>query len=86
MKDDWLDVRIVAAEALSYLGETELAIKTLTPIIKSDEEFLSLAALNALDFMQQAGHISLQRIRKLIEGVSFKTTPERMARYFRDGA
>jgi arylsulfatase A-like enzyme len=86
LRDDWPDIQIVAAEALSYLDETRLAIKTLEPIAKSDKEFLSLAAMNALDFMQQAGHISLQRIRKLIEGHRFKTTPERMAKYFRDGA
>ena len=86
LEDKYPDIRIVAAEALSYLGETQLALKTLEPIIKSKEEFLALPALNALDFMQQAGHVSIKRIQKLIEGVKFKTTPERMADYFRKKA
>lgn len=83
LEDKYPDIQIVAAEALSYLGEIELALKTLEPIIKSKEEFLALPALNALDFMQQAGRVSIERIQKLIEGVKFKTTPERMADYFR---
>ncbi len=36
--------------------------------------------------MQQAGHVSIKRIQKLIEGVKFQTTPERMADYFRKKA
>ncbi|GAI66279.1 unnamed protein product [marine sediment metagenome] len=82
LKDEWLDIRVVAAEALGYLGEADLAVKTLEPIIKSDEQYAVLAALNSLDFMQQAGHVSLERIRELIKTVSFKGIPERMAKYF----
>jgi len=83
LSDDWLDIRIVAAEALSYLGATDKALETLEPIIKGNEKYASLAALNALDFMQEAGHITRQRIRLLIEGTHFQDTPERMAAYFR---
>lgn len=82
LKDDWMDIRVVAAEALSYLGQTNLALETLEPIIKNEPEYVSLAAMNALDFMNQAGHVSLERIRKLLGETQFKGYPGRMAEYF----
>jgi arylsulfatase A-like enzyme len=82
LKDDWMDIRVVAAEALSYLGQTKLALETLEPIIKSEPEYISLAAMNALDFMYHAGHVSLERIRKLLGETQFKGYPKRMADYF----
>ncbi len=82
LKDEWPDICVVAAEAISYLGQAKLAVKTLESVIKSEEEYPALAALNALDFMHQAGHVSLERIRELIKGVRFKSTPARMADYF----
>jgi arylsulfatase A-like enzyme len=82
LQDDWLDVRVVAAEALSYLGETELALKTLEPIVKGENFYASLAALNALDFMHEAGHVSAPRIRQLIAGAEYRDVCGRMADYF----
>jgi HEAT repeat protein len=82
LKDEWQDTRVVAAEAMAYLGDAQLAVKTLESVIKSGEEYPALAALNALDFMHQAGHVSLDRIRELIKGIRFKSTPARMADYF----
>ena len=82
LKDDWMDIRVVAAEALSYLGQTKLALETLEPIAKSEPEYESLAAMNALDFMFQAGHVSLERIRNLLGDTQFKGYPKRMADYF----
>lgn len=82
LADDWPDVRIVAAEALAYLGQTDKALATLEPIVKGSEKYPSLAALNALDFLHEAGHVTLERIRKMVRGTQFKDTPERMANYF----
>jgi len=82
LKDDWMDIRVVAAEALSYLGETNLALETLEPIIKNEPEYVALAAMNALDFMNQAGHVSLERIHQLLGNTQFKGYPKRMADYF----
>ena len=82
LKDEWADIRVVAAEAMAYLGQAQPAVKTLESVIKSEEEYPALAALNALDFMHQAGHVSLDRIRELIKGVRLKSTPKRMADYF----
>jgi hypothetical protein len=82
LRDDWLDIRVVAAEALSYLGETDVALKTLEPIVKGEYEYPALSAMNALDYMQQAGHVSLERVRQLLGNTQFKGNPARMAEYF----
>jgi hypothetical protein len=68
LRDDWDDVRVVAAEALSYLGETEPALETMESIINAQESFATLAALNALDYMMQAGHVSVKRIQAMVKG------------------
>ncbi len=82
LKDDWNDIRVVASEALGYLGETELALKTLMPIAKSEKEYDALAALNTFDFMYQAGHVSLEQIKKLAKDASSKGLCGRMVDYF----
>jgi arylsulfatase A-like enzyme len=82
LTDDWDDVRVVAAEALSYLGETEPALETMETIINGEETFATLAALNALDFMMQAGHASVERIQGIVKGKRFKNVSGRMVDYF----
>jgi hypothetical protein len=82
LKDEWMDVRVVAAEALSYLGETDLALQTIRPIIRGKEGFATVAALNALDFMLDAGNVSLDQILEIIEGLEFEDVSARMVEYF----
>jgi len=82
LKDEWMDVRVVAAEALSYLGETDLALQAMKPIIGGKEGFATVAALNALDFMFDAGNVSLDQILEIIEGLEFKDVSGRMVEYF----
>jgi len=82
LNDDWDDVRVVAAEALSYLGETEPALETMKSIIDGEETFATLAALNALDYMMQAGHVSVKRIQAIVKGKRFKNVSGRMVDYF----
>lgn len=82
LNDDWDDVRVVAAEALGYLGEADLAVRTMESIIDGKETFASLAALNALDYMQQAGHVSVKRIQQIVKGKRFKDVSGRMVEYF----
>lgn len=82
LKDEWMDIRVVAAETLSYLGETDQALQTMKPIIRGKETFATLAALNALDFMHEAGNVSLDQILGLIEGLEFKDVSGRMVEYF----
>ena len=83
LEDEFPDIRVVAAEALGYLGEADLAFETLESVIKGNEEYEILAALNALDFMYQAGHVSIDRILALIEGITFEATANRIAEYFK---
>jgi len=82
LNDEWMDVRVVAAEALSYLGQTDLALQTMKPIIRGKETFATVAALNALDFMHAANNVSLGQILELIEGLKFKDVSGRMVEYF----
>ena len=82
LKDEWDDIRAVAAEALSYLGETDLALETMESIINGEETFATLAALNALDYMMQAGHVSAKRIQNIVRGKRFKNVSGRMVDYF----
>jgi len=82
LKDEWMDVRVVAAEALSYLGETDLALQAMKPIIGGKEGFATVAALNALDFMLDAGNVSLDQILEIIDGLQFRDVSGRMVEYF----
>ncbi|HLB73427.1 MAG TPA: hypothetical protein VJJ98_05375 [Sedimentisphaerales bacterium] len=61
----------------------DIAIKALESAIKGNEEYEILAALNALDFMCQAGHVLIDRIWALIKGTSFEPTPNRIAEYLK---
>jgi len=82
LTDDWHDVRVVAAEALGYLGETDLALETMESIINGEETFTTVAALNALDYMMQARHVSVKRIQEMVKGKRFKNVSGRMVDYF----
>src|SRR5690606_6282699 len=46
LRDEFADVRVVAAEALGYHGEAESAVATLTSVVKTGEFHEVLAALN----------------------------------------
>lgn len=81
-KDKWPVIRVVAAEALSYLGESKLALDTLEPIVQSDVEYDVLAAMNSMDYMMQAGNISPAQINDVMGDTKFKSLPARMAEYF----
>jgi hypothetical protein len=54
----------------------------MKPVIRGKEGFATVAALNALDFMLDAGNVSLDQILELIEGLRFKDVSGRMVDYF----
>ncbi|MCU0872549.1 MAG: sulfatase-like hydrolase/transferase [Pirellulaceae bacterium] len=81
LNDDWGDVRVAAAEAVSHLGESEAALDTLAAVLDSPVEYEILAALNALDFLWAADKVPLERIHKILQGRKFGETPERIAKY-----
>ena len=82
LRDEWDDIRVVAAEALGYLGETELALETMQSVIDGEETFATVAALNALDYMMQAGQVSVKRIQAMVKGKRFKNVSGRVVDYF----
>lgn len=81
LHDDWADVRIAAAEALGYLGESEAALATLVNIVRSDKLCEALAALNAIDFMRQAGHVPLDRAQAVVRDLDIGEPAGRIPEY-----
>ncbi len=64
--DPEIAVRVAAAEPLYILGETEVALKTLTAALQSDNKMARVQALNVLEFMGEDAAPSLGEINKLI--------------------
>ena len=81
LADAWGDIRVAAAEALGYLGETDAALTALTAVLDSPEEYEVLAALNALDFLQAAGKVPLRRVQDQLNRREFAETPKRIVKY-----
>jgi len=81
LDDDWADVRVAAAEALGYLGETDAALETLGGVLKDGNPYETLAALNTLDFMRQAGHVSLARAQAMVKDLDFGEPARRIPNY-----
>jgi N-sulfoglucosamine sulfohydrolase len=81
LNDGCADVRVAAAEALGYVGERGAALEALRPVLRSDDLYQALAALNALDFMQQAGHVSLAGARDLVKDLPLREPADRIPRY-----
>jgi N-sulfoglucosamine sulfohydrolase len=71
IEDEWADVRIVAAEALGWLGEPEAGVEALAAVIAEGREYEVLAALNALEYMWRAGRVPLHRVRALVSDGDF---------------
>ena len=81
LKDEWADVRVAAAEALGYLGSSGAALEALRPVLRSDNLYEALAALNTLDFMWQAGHVSLPDAQELVKDLPLGEPADRIPRY-----
>lgn len=81
LSDDFADVRVVAAEAIAHLGEKEAAVKTIAEVLKSGNAYEALAAQNALDFMWQAGHVSLSQAQAMVKDLDFKEPGNRIPKY-----
>lgn len=81
LDDPYPSVRVAAAEALGHLGESDWAFETLASVVRTGEHYEILAALNALDFMHEAGNLPLERVQKLLHGKKFKEPASRVAAY-----
>jgi len=81
LEDEWADVRVVAAEAIAYLGEHDAAVKTVADVVRSGNLYETLAAQNSLDFLWQAGHVPLAEAQNLVRDVKFAEPADRIPRY-----
>lgn len=79
--DEWLDVRVVAAEAIARLGEREAAARTIARVLSQGNVHEVLAAQNALDFMWQAGSLPLAQAKELVRDTKFAEPADRIPRY-----
>jgi N-sulfoglucosamine sulfohydrolase len=84
LKDDWADVRVVAAEALAHLGEPNEARQVLDAVLKNGNAYEVLAAQNAVDFLWQAGLLSLENAQAMVRGVKFEEPGNRIPRHLLD--
>jgi len=78
LDDPAADVRIVAAEALGYLGHAEPAAKTLADILKTGNEYEALAAMNALETFATGKFLPLDRVKQLV-GTKHSQTIKRIS-------
>ena len=81
LKDEWDDVRVVAAEALGWMGESGAPAAALADVIRTGSVYEVVAAQNALDNMRAAGHVTLARAQEMVRGVKFKEPANRVADY-----
>lgn len=81
MADDRLDVRVVAAEALGYLGETPAAAEALQGVLKNGNTYEILAALNTLEYMWRAGQIPLPQVQQMVQGLKLSEPADRIPGY-----
>ena len=81
LRDDWADIRVVAAEALGYHGELEAAAAALAEIVKSKNQYEALAGLNTLEYMWRAGHLPLARVQDMVRELKLAEPADRIPRF-----
>lgn len=81
LQDDSRDNRVVAAEALAYLGEKEKALAAVKEVIQNGETYEVLAALNTLESMWRAGHITLVQTQEAVRGLNLNEPNNRIPEY-----
>jgi N-sulfoglucosamine sulfohydrolase len=81
LQDDWADIRVVAAEALGFLGAADQGLAALAAIVERGNPHEILAALNALDFMRQAGHVPLAAAQAVVRDLQPGEPAERIVKY-----
>jgi arylsulfatase A-like enzyme len=81
LQDEFADVRIVAAEAVAWLGESDSAKRVIAGELEGGLVSEVLAALNSLDAMRQAGQVSLDEARRLVHDRQYEEPADRIPRY-----
>ena len=75
------DVQVVAAESIAWLGEAEAAVKTIAGVLKNGNPYEVLAAQNTLDFLLQAGHVTLPVAKRIVAGGKAREPFDRIPKY-----
>ncbi len=81
LADDFADVRVVAAEAIAFLGEQEAAVLTVAETLKTGNPPEILAAQNTLEYLWRSGHVSLPRAQDLVREMKFREPADRIPEY-----
>ena len=81
LDDPMFDARVVAAEALATLGETDRAIQSLAAVLEHGQPYEVLAAQNALDALRAAGLISLEQAQQLLRSGARAEPLDRIPQY-----
>lgn len=84
LADPMPDVRIVAAEALGYIGETEKSIAALAGVLRDGNAYERLAALNTIDFMIAAGQVPLAKAKELVKDLKLAEPADRIQKRIMD--
>lgn len=79
--DEWADVRVAAAEAIAHLGRADEAVQTIEQVIQRGNLYEGLAAQNSLDYLRQAGHVSLERAQGIVRGLDLGEPADRIPRF-----
>lgn len=66
LKDESLDVRVVAAEAIAHRGEVDKSLETLSHVLRQGNTYEILAAQNAIEYLWVDGVISLEQARRAL--------------------
>lgn len=81
LRDEWADIRVVAAEALGYHGEVNAGVTALAEVIAQQQPYEKLAALNALEYMFKAGHVPLARVQEIVRNLKLAEPLDRIPTY-----
>jgi arylsulfatase A-like enzyme len=81
LRDEFADVRTVAAEALGFHGEGEAALAVLADVAARGQPYESLAALNTLEYVWRNGHAPLARVQEIVRALKFAEPRDRIPRY-----
>ncbi len=68
LSDESPDVRIAAAQALCRLGKTEAGLPTLMQELKHDDQWVRLAAANAIDYLGKQATPAVPAMRSFLAG------------------
>jgi len=81
LRDEWADIRIVAAEALGFHGEASASVAALTEVIANQQPYEKLAALNTLEYMVKAGHVPLAQAQTIVRNLKLSEPLDRISSY-----